>query len=430
MLRKAKKLKLSDAVGLTPCHRILISFFCFKKTSTPMFKNIFTIFMKEALDTLRDKRTIIIMVLVPVLVFPIIFIASSRLQMSVMEREQERTVKIGFVSKDRDGQLEEFFRAQERMELIIIEDEAELESLVRSDSILYGLYIPEGFGQAIENLESTSVSLYFSGTRITGKERIDRILSAFEKKVVEHRLEEQGLSESFIKPFRTESVNVATGQEMIGKLAGGFLPYLFIIFCFTGAMYPAIDLFTGEKERRTMETLLTAPVSRIEILIGKMSVIALTGLISALLAVLGLFVGLQVSAGLPDFIMSVVMGILTLSFVLLLMVMLIPLCIFFAGLLVPLTIYAKTFKEAQSIVTPLTFLIIIPAALGLIPGVEYTAITALIPIVNITLATKEIIAGTIHIPHYLMTVASLIGLAGVSVLFCAKWFGKESNILR
>ncbi|MFW5707063.1 MAG: ABC transporter permease, partial [Bacteroidota bacterium] len=106
------------------------------------------------------------------------------------------------------------------------------------------------------------------------------------------------------------------------------------------------------------------------------------------------------------------------------------LCIFFAGLLIPLTIYAKTFKEAQSIVTPLTFIVIIPAALGLIPGIEYNLVTALIPIVNITLATKEIIAGTIHIPYYLVTVGSLIGLAALSVVFCANWFGKETNILR
>ncbi|MFW5759226.1 MAG: ABC transporter permease, partial [Bacteroidota bacterium] len=83
-----------------------------------------------------------------------------------------------------------------------------------------------------------------------------------------------------------------------------------------------------------------------------------------------------------------------------------------------------------SILTPLTFLIILPAAVGLIPGIEYNLVTALIPVVNITLATKEIIAGTIHIPYYLVTVFSLIGLAALSVLFCAKWFGKESNILR
>jgi sodium transport system permease protein len=78
----------------------------------------------------------------------------------------------------------------------------------------------------------------------------------------------------------------------------------------------------------------------------------------------------------------------------------------------------------------MTFLVILPAAIGMVPGIEFTALTALIPIVNITLATKEIIAGTIHFPFYLITVFSLIGLASVSVVFCAKWFGKESNILR
>lgn len=395
-----------------------------------MIRNIINIVKKETLDTLRDKRTIIIMVLVPVLVFPVIFIVSSRVQMSVAEREQVRTLRIGFVSEDANSPLAEFLQAQERVELVPMDDAANLEQLIRSDSLQFGLYVPAGFEYAIANIQPANLRLYFSGTRIQGTGRIDRLLEAYETMIVEQRLAAKDLQRSFVKPFEKESVNIATGQEMIGKLAGGFLPYLFIIFCFTGAMYPAIDLFTGEKERRTMETLLTAPVSRIEILTGKMVVVALTGLSSAILAILGLFVGLQISAGLPDFIMSVVMGILTFSFVAYLLLMLIPLTIFFAGLLIPLTIYAKTFKEAQSIVTPLTFLVIFPAAIAMMPGLEYNALTALIPVVNITLATKEIIAGTIHFPHYLITVGSLVGLAAISVVFCASWFGRESNILR
>lgn len=395
-----------------------------------MIRNIITIFLKEMLDTLRDKRTIITMVLVPVLVFPLILIGTSKLQQNVTEREQARTLTIGFVNHDHDTRLAEYLQNQEGVELIMMDDENQFGELIRNDSILYGIYVPDGFGEALDNFDVTSLNLYFTGTRIAGTDRISSLLTAFENRIVQQRLEARQLSQSFVKPFQTQQVNVASGQEMLGKLVGGFLPYLFIIFCFTGAMYPAIDLFTGEKERRTLETLLTAPVSRIEILTGKMGVIALTGLLSAMLALLGLFVGLQVAAGLPDAIMSVVMGILTLGFILMLLLMLLPLSIFFAGILIPLAIYAKTFKEAQSIVTPLTFLVILPAAMGLLPGLEYTAATALIPILNITLATKEIIAGTIYLPHYLITVVSLIGLAAISVVFCASWFGKESNILR
>ncbi|MFP4065813.1 MAG: ABC transporter permease, partial [Bacteroidales bacterium] len=299
-----------------------------------------------------------------------------------------------------------------------------------NDSISYGVVVPERFGQHIENMEEAALTLYYSGAQIQGKDRIDRVLQQYENKLVSERLEERSLPESFISPFETRDMNIASDQEMIGMIAGGFLPYLFIIFCFTGAMYPAIDLFTGEKERHTLETLLTAPVSRLHILIGKLSVVTLTGIASALLAILGLFLGFQLTAGLPEVIMGVVMGILSIQFVLMLLLMLVPLTIFFSGVMAPVTIYAKTFKEAQSMLTPMTFLVIIPAAIAMVPGIEYNAATALIPVVNITLATKEIIAGTINIPHYLITVFSLIGLAAISVIFCARWYGKESNILR
>jgi len=385
---------------------------------------------KEALDTLRDRRTLIIMVLVPVLIFPVLFIGITRLQMSVMEREEVRHVRVGWVNNDDDTRLADFINQQEKMELIPIEDAGMLETLIRQDSISYGLVVPEGFGEALDQMQAVELALYFSGARIQGKARIDRVLSSFEQELVRNRLAEKDLPEIFIKPFQTSSVNIASEQEMIGKLAGGFLPYLFIIFCFTGAMYPAIDLFTGEKERRTLETLLTTPVSRIQILIGKLSVVTLTGIISAVLAILGLFVGFRLTAGLPDVIMPVVLGILSVQFVLMLLLMLVPLTIFFAGIMVPLTIYAKSYKEAQSILTPMTFMVIIPAAIAMVPGIEYNAITAIIPIINITLATKEIIAGTLNLSFYFLTVLTLIGLALISVLFCSRWFGKESNILR
>lgn len=393
-------------------------------------KHIHTIIRKESLDTLRDRRTLIVMVLVPVLLFPVLFIALTRLQTSVMEREQVRLVRVGWVNQDDDPELESFFDQQERMELVNVQDEALLEQLIRNDSISYGVVVPEGFGQRIEDMEEVALTLYYSGAQIQGKDRIDRVLQQYENKLVGERLEERSLPESFIRPFETRDMNIASDQEMIGMIAGGFLPYLFIIFCFTGAMYPAIDLFTGEKERKTLETLLTAPVSRLHILVGKLSVVTLTGIASALLAILGLFLGFQLTAGLPEVIMGVVMGILSIQFVLMLLLMLVPLTIFFSGVMAPVTIYAKTFKEAQSMLTPMTFLVIIPAAIAMVPGIEYNAATALIPVVNITLATKEIIAGTINIPHYLITVFSLIGLAAISVIFCARWYGKESNILR
>jgi sodium transport system permease protein len=110
--------------------------------------------------------------------------------------------------------------------------------------------------------------------------------------------------------------------------------------------------------------------------------------------------------------------------------MLIPLTIFFAGVLIPISIYAKSFKEAQSIITPINILVIVPAIVGMLPGVELSIQTAAIPIVNIALATKEIIAGTIDYGLLTVVYGSLIIIALAGALFSARYFSQENNILR
>jgi len=202
------------------------------------------------------------------------------------------------------------------------------------------------------------------------------------------------------------------------------------LFCFIGAMYPAIDLFTGEKERMTIETILASPVKRIEILSGKMIVVVATGIFSALLAIVGLFVGLNFADALPSEIIEVTGDILQVKFIILLLTMLIPLTIFFAGILIPISIYAKSFKEAQSISTPINILVIVPAIVGMLPGIELSIKTAAIPIVNIALATKEIIAGTIDYGLLTVVYGSLIIIALASVFFSVRFFAQENNILR
>ncbi len=195
-------------------------------------------------------------------------------------------------------------------------------------------------------------------------------------------------------------------------------------------MYPAIDLFTGEKERGTIETILTAPVSRVTILFGKMFVISMIGIISALLAVLGLYLTVKFTSGVPEAFQTMLANILTTEFVLALLLMLVPLNIFFAGMMVPLTIYAKSFKEAQSILTPLTFVLIIPILIGMIPTIEMSLPMAFVPILNITLASKALIAETLEPLHFILTVVSLIGYAVLSVFVCIRWFESEANVLR
>ena len=233
-----------------------------------------------------------------------------------------------------------------------------------------------------------------------------------------------------INTLDVQEMDLASAKERIADFVGGLLPYFLIIFCFMGSMYPAIDLAAGEKERGTLETLLTSPVSRMQILLGKFGVVVLTGIVSACFSFLGLYIGIRRAGEIPPELLKTLLGILEPESIALLISLLFPLTIFFAALMLSLSIFARSFKEAQSYISPLMIVIIIPAFLGLLPGMELNSLTAWIPIFNVTLTTKAIIAGHMETMLIVKTYLSCFILAAVSLFICSKIFSHESVIFR
>ena len=113
------------------------------------------------------------------------------------------------------------------------------------------------------------------------KDRVEELLIEFKDQTVHRRLAQRDISIEILTPFSINLNNVAPIQKMVGKELGLILPYLIIIMCFMGAMYPAIDLAAGEKERGTLETLLVSPASRGEFVVGKYLVVLTTGIVAA-----------------------------------------------------------------------------------------------------------------------------------------------------
>jgi sodium transport system permease protein len=393
-------------------------------------KTIFDIARKEFIDTLRDKRTLLVMIIVPLLLFPVIFSFVSNIQQNSMEEARERQLNVGYSADQRGSEFLTYLTEQENVKLIPLQTVEGKTSLIKQDSLDAILSFSEGFYNQIDDMQTGTVEFFYESTEEGVEDRISSVFKAYKDNLVSQRLEKLNVDGRVINPVDVAHHDVATTQEKIGKYAGGLIPYVFILFCFIGAMYPAIDLFTGEKERSTIETILTSPVKRIQILSGKMIVVVATGIFSALLAIVGLFVGLNFADTLPTEIIDVTGDILQVKFIVLLLTMLIPLTIFFAGVLIPISIYAKSFKEAQSIITPINILVIVPAIVGMLPGVELSMQTAAIPIVNIALATKEIIAGTIDYGLLTVVYGSLIVIALAGVLFSVRYFAQENNILR
>ncbi|MDA8972430.1 ABC transporter permease [Saprospiraceae bacterium] len=396
-----------------------------------MKNHIFTIFKKEMLDMLRDRRTVITMIVMPILLMPIIISLSSYIASDRIKKAQAKDIKIAISANENGVDLVKRFKRQKDVQIIEGVNKKDFEELIRNDSLDLAIDISEDFDSRIENGKTAEVQVFFDSTdEGLFMKRLKNTIDNYKEFIVKSRLVLLGEEMNLIKPIKTSEQDVYTQTESLGKRIGGFLPYIFVIFCLMGAMYPAIDLFTGEKERGTMETILSVPASRLQILLGKMLVVVLSGVISGVLMIIGLYLALKLNPDVPGWVITMANELLSSQSLGLIILMLIPLTTFFAGILIPTSIYAKSFKEAQSLIQPLIIVVTIPLVIAMMPGFKLDAFTALIPILNVALATKEIVAGTINYGLLSLVFVSLFVFAGIGIAICVRWFGAERNILR
>ncbi len=394
---------------------------------------IFTIFKKELKDTLRDRRTLMMMLVIPVLIFPIIMNVFVSISASFQKEAATKKIKIGMVGEKNNFLFNELKAVPATVgpkEIIVYKDTVSMLADLKNDSIQLGTFVPADFNQYLDSMKPAPIVFYHNATDMGMQERAEAYMKIIEDKAKQTRFKKLKIEEAKVQPIVTEYRNIASDKEMIGKFAGGMLPYIFIAFGFIGCMYPAIDLFTGEKERGTIETLLTTPVARWQILFGKMGVVVLSGLTAATAALFGLFMSIEVLDVVDNKeILEIIHSILSVKFILMLYSLLIPLTIFFAGVMIPIAVYAKSFKEAQSIITPLNIVMVLPAMVGFFPGIELNTVTACIPVVNIVLATKELIAGTLDFGLVALSFTVMLTLAVVAVIVSYKRFDKETNVV-
>ena len=399
-------------------------------------RGILTIFLKELKDTLRDRKTIITMVVVPLFLVPVIIGLTTKIQSNAGKKAYEKQLQVAVIVPDSNTTFVEILGKQKNITIV---DDIPEDSIVSSieNKKLDGAYaFSSTFEKDVKDLRPGNVTFYFKSSvdQDIIQQRLREPLNIFEKATLASRFQRLNLDSSIINPVKINEVDIATSKELFGKMIGGLLPYLFLIFCFVGSMYPAIDLGAGEKERGTIETLLASPVNRIEILCGKFMVVTLTGITSALISLFSLYFAFHFLtkniSDIPPEIRNVILDILEPKSIAVLVSLLLPLTMFFAGILLSLSIYAKSFKEAQSIITPLNIVVLVPAIIGLMPGIEFNAVTALIPVLNVSLASKTIFAGTVNFALLAEVYGSLIILAGLSLFAAARSFSMESVIFR
>jgi sodium transport system permease protein len=400
-------------------------------------RNVGLVYRKELLESLRDRRTLLSTILIPLLLFPVLAVGIGYLGAELIgaaSREPSTIMIRG--GTDSPDVIQGLAKVKN---LRIVPAVADYVNLISNKKVRAVVDIPPGFQAAIARGEHPTVKIYiFSGDLKSsfGATRIEKFFTEYRDTKVRRSLAAEKLPENLIKPFDIKQENVVSPEKVAAETFGGIIPYLVILMCMTGAMYPAMDLTAGEKERGTMETILSSPIPRTHLVLGKFLLVLTASLATAALSVISMgasFWGLRhgpaleaAQSGDSTFVqLHIGLGAILSVFV-----MALPVAVLFSAVLMTIALFAKTYKEAQSYLTPMTFIVVIPAVAAMLPGIELTPKLAIIPILNVSLLCKELVAGTYHWTFIALIFLSTCFYAATALFVAVKMFQRESVLFR
>lgn len=385
---------------------------------------VIAIYQKEMLDLMRDRRTMISMVALPVLLIPLLLNVSTRLMSRVQENaEQEaKTMAVGLKS------VSPAVRQALEAAKIPLVDRGDLKDAVLNKSIAAGVEEVEG--------PPAEILLYVDGSNPTSSaaaERVRATLDALKEAKVRESLRGSGISPAVLTPFAVKRTNVAGARKMAGMLWGSLLGYLLLLMMFSGGMHPVIDMTVGEKERKTMEALLAAPAHRKEIVIGK-GLAAMTAIFMTAILMLGSLVyslkGGTLAAKSPEAREMFATIPLDAHTVAMIAITLLPLAIFAASIMIAIALFAKSAKEAGSYLTPLLMVVIFPALMGGLAGMKVTPLLCLIPIFNASQMIRTILLGDATMTNFAITTVANLVYAGIAFWVATRTFENENVLFR
>ena len=399
-------------------------------------RNIGIVYRKELVDSLRDRRTLISMIVVPLLVMPLLTIGLGVLSVALVGEAMREVPKVMILGgQDSPDVVAELHRMKD---LQILPTKPDYVDEISNKKIRAAVEIPEGFEAKLAAGELSTVKIYMYEGELKsgfGADRLQKFFRELRDRSIREHLQARNLPENLAHPFNILKTNVASTEKVGGAVLGGLVPYFLILLCLTGAMYPAMDLTAGEKERGTIETLLCSPVSRTHLVIGKFLMVLTASIATAVLAIASMALSfgagkqmlLSVTKGASDPALQIAItakGLVSIFFVVL------PLAVFFSAALLALSLFAKSFKEAQSYISPLMVIVVMPAIASLLPGVELSPALAFIPVLNTSLVSKEIIAGTFHWNMIALIFLSSSVYAGIAIAITVKLFQREDVLFR
>jgi sodium transport system permease protein len=368
---------------------------------------------KELRETLRDRRTLVVMILFPLVVYPLVSLLMAQVMASHAARGEARRSRVGVIGAtalaapvrarlgadpkafDPDVAARPLETGGEHEQLLI--ENGDLDAIAEVDAGARG---------------ATRVRLVYDEARDESRQARDRVGSALGG----------ALAPGCSMLFALEDRNVAPRARVGGYVLSKLLPLIVVVMIMLGAFYPAIDITAGERERGTLETILSAPVGRFELMAGKVIAVAtlstVTGLLNMASMSLTMIEGIRLVGATAPATIPWTRAASTL-------IVVVPAAFLFAAVMVAIGAMARGFKEAQTLLTPVYFLCFTPSLIAGLGDWELHGAAALVPGVNVTLLARDLILGKATLGVSLAVVASTLAFGALALSLAARLYDSE-----
>ena len=397
-------------------------------------RTIGVVYRKELLDTLRDRRTLFSAIIVPILLFPIMTLGFGSIASRLIEQARQEAASVMLLGEEHAPSLAALLRETDG--LGIVEANDDYVERINNKTLRAAVEFSPDFEASLlgDTGAPPTITIYHYMGELRSQfavRSLQKVIREYRIALVEAHLARNGLHPDVLTPFQSTEENVASAEKVGGNILGRLLPYMIIILCLTGALYPAMDLTAGEKERGTIETILATPAARSELVLGKFLLVLTASIVTAVLALGSFAITLSASGNLVRRLSeNGVPFAISLKAVGSVFLLVLPLAVMFSAALMAISLLAKSFKEAQSYIQPLMIVAILPAIAAMLPGVELNTRLALVPILNVSLVSKEIFTGSYPWDLILLIFGSSCVYAAAALFVAVRQFHREEVLFR
>ena len=387
---------------------------------------------RELTDIFRDKKTLCMMVLLPLLLYPLMIVGMTFLFSAITQSQEETTYQVAFadLGQEREQTLTDLLEK----DADTFSYQISVEPFDENDKTIEQA-LKDGDYDAVLSYEESQKDPY----RIYYLEAKDdsgiaaaalkELLEDYNKQLQKQKVQQLGLdADEILNPVRYEEVNYSSTEQTMGNMLGDIVPMLVIISIMMGAIYPAIDVTAGEKERGTLETLLTLPVTNFELIMSKFLAVSVIACVSAILNI----VSMGAAFGFMFSYMMEGMGAVTINYatflpaILFTLLVMVFFALFVTAVSLCICIFAKSFKEANNYITPMMLVFMFGSMVTMVPNIELTEVTAAIPIVNISLMIVQLFSFSYNYALFGIVLLSNIVYSLLAVLILGKIYNSEA----